>query len=178
MEKSTDKVTMKGNPVTLVGSSLNVGDAAPDAILTANDLSDCTIQSLKGKTLILSVVPSLDTAVCALQTKRFESEAVNLGSDVMIVTISMDLPFAQKRWCSECGVSKVMTLSDHRRGTFGEAYGVLIKEFRLLARSIFVIDPDGIIRYKEIVNEITSEPDYASALKAISHVSLSNVKTP
>ena len=127
MTKTTTAVTMKGNPVTLLGKDIEVGQTAPDATLVANDLSSFTLSSLKGKKIILSVVPSLDTGICDLQTKRFNKEAAALGQDVAILTISMDLPFAQKRWCGAAGVDKVKTLSDHRDASFGENYGVLIE---------------------------------------------------
>src|SRR5262245_4610059 len=162
--------TMKGNPVTLVGKELNVGDNAPDAALTANDLSEFKLSSLKGKKVILSVVPSLDTGICDLQTKRFNQEAAKLGDSVKILTISMDLPFAQKRWCGATHSDKIITLSDHRSGAFGEAYGVLIKGLRLLTRSIFIIDEKGKIRYKQIVPEITTEPKYDDALNALKKI--------
>ena len=162
--------TMKGNPVTLVGKELNVGDNAPDAALVANDLSEFKLSSLKGKKVILSVVPSLDTGICDLQTKRFNQEAAKLGDSVRILTISMDLPFAQKRWCGATHSDKITTLSDHRSGAFGEAYGVLIKGLRLLTRAIFIIDEKGKIRYKQIVPEITTEPKYDDALNALKKI--------
>ena len=167
MPEVTDAATMKGNAVTLVGDVVEVGASAPDATLTANDLSDFTLSSLKGKKVVLSVVPSLDTPICDLQTKRFNEEAANLGDDVAIVTISMDLPFAQKRWCGAAGVEQVVTVSDHRDASFGEAYGVLIKGLRLLARAIFIVDAEGTLRYKQIVPEITTEPNYGEALEAV-----------
>ena len=160
-------VTMKGNPVTLRGNIPEEGQQAPDAKLTANDLSETNISSYTGKKLILSVVPSLDTPVCDTQTKRFNEEAGKLGEDVQILTISMDLPFAQKRWCGATGSDKIVTLSDYRYADFGEKYGVLIENIRLLARAVFVITPDGKIVYKQIVPEITEEPDYAAALNAV-----------
>jgi thiol peroxidase len=112
------------------------------------------------------VVPSLDTPVCDLQTRRFNQEAARLGPDVQILTISMDLPFAQKRWCGAAGIERVTTLSDHREASFGTAYGVLIKELRLLARAVFVVDKDGVVRYVQIVPELSREPDYEAALAA------------
>ncbi len=154
MPQATATVTLKGNPVTLLGNDVAVGQSAPDCTLVANDLSEFKLSSLKGKKVILSVVPSLDTAVCDLQTKRFNKEATALGNDVVVLTISMDLPFAQKRWCGAAGVDRVRTLSDYRDAAFGKAYGVLIGSaplLRLLARSIFVVDVKGILRYYEIV---------------------------
>lgn len=167
MPEVANAVTMKGNPVTLIGKEVQVGQSAPDCTLVANDLSDFRLSTLKGKKVIISVVPSLDTPVCDVQTKRFNKEAANLGKDVVILTISMDLPFAQKRWCGATGSDKVKTLSDHRDAVFGQAYGVLIKGLRLLARAIFVVDNKGILRYKQLVNEITTEPNYTEALEAV-----------
>lgn len=160
-------VTMKGNAVTLIGDIPNVGDDAPNVTLTANDLSAFELSSLKGKKVILSVVPSLDTGICDLQTKAFNKEAANFGDDVVIVTVSMDLPFAQTRWCGAAGVEAVTTVSDHKEAAFGKAYGLLIDGLRLLARAVFVVDADGKIRYKQIVPEITTEPNYAEAIDAL-----------
>lgn len=166
-QTTTQTVTFQGNPLTLSGNDVQVGQPAPDATLVANDLSEFNLSSLKGKKVIISVVPSLDTSVCDLQTKRFNSEAINLGEDVSVVTISMDLPFAQTRWCGATGSDQIKTLSDHKSAAFGEAYGVLIKELRLLSRSIFVVDQEGVVQYKQIVSEITHEPDYDEALEAV-----------
>jgi thiol peroxidase len=133
----------------------------------ANDLSEFKLSSLKGKKVILSVVPSLDTGICDLQTKRFNSETIKLRSDVAVVTISMDLPFAQARWCGATGSKQITTLSDHREASFGKAYGVLIESLRLLTRAVFIVDADGVLRYKQIVGEVTTEPDYDEVLEAI-----------
>ncbi|MEJ2363841.1 MAG: thiol peroxidase, partial [Deltaproteobacteria bacterium] len=157
MQERAGLVTMKGNPVTLIGPELKVGDKAPDFIVVDNDLSQVNLESFRGKVCIISAVPSLDTPVCDMETRRFNSEASRLGSDVVVLTISMDLPFAQKRWCGAAGVDRVVTLSDHRDGSFGRAYGVLIKDLRLLARAVFVIDKEGRITYLELVKEIASE---------------------
>jgi len=167
MPEVANAVTMKGDPVTLIGNDVKIGDSAPDCTLTANDLSDFQLSSLKGKKVILSVVPSLDTAVCDLQTKRFNQEAANLGSEVAIITISMDLPFAQKRWCGATGSDQIQTVSDHRDAAFGEAYGVLVKGLRILTRAIFVVDAEGVLQYKQIVGEITNEPNYEEVLEAV-----------
>ena len=140
MIEKVGTVTMKGNPLTLVGNKVNVGDEAPDFVALANDLSEVRLSSFRGKVCIVSSVPSLDTPVCDVETRRFNSEAGSLGSDVVILTISTDLPFAQKRWCGAAGVTNVQTLSDHRDVSFGTSYGVLIKELRLLARAVFVVD--------------------------------------
>jgi len=158
---------MRGNPLTLLGNEVKPGEKAPDFVALGNDLSPVRFSSLRGKVCILSSVPSLDTPVCDLQTRRFNEEAANLGPNVQILTISMDLPFAQKRWCGAAGVTKVQTLSDHREASFGIAYGVLIQELRLLARAVFVVDAKGTIRYIQIVNELTQEPDYKAALDAV-----------
>lgn len=166
MTERKGAVTMKGNPLTLLGNALKVGDAAPDAELLKNDLAPIKISSYRGRVCILSTVPSLDTPVCDMETRRFNVEAGNLGNDVVVLTVSMDLPFAQKRWCGAAGVEKVITLSDHRHASFGEAYGVLIKELRLLARAIFVLDRKGVIQYIQLVKEITQEPYYDGALNA------------
>lgn len=162
----TQTVTFKGNPLTLVGNDVQIGQSAPDATLIANDLSEFQLSSLKGKKVILSAVPSLDTPVCDLQTKRFNSEAVNSGDNVAVITLSMDLPFAQARWCGATGSDQIKTYSDYKSASFGKAYGVLIKELRLLSRAIFVVDQDGILQYKQFVSEITNEPDYDEVLEA------------
>jgi thioredoxin-dependent peroxiredoxin len=160
-------VTMKGNPLALAGQLINVGDAAPDCELTANDMAPTKLSFYKGKVVILSTVPSLDTPVCDIETRRFNVEAGKLGREVAVLTISMDLPFAQKRWCGAAGVENVITLSDHRSAAFGTAFGVLIPALRLLARAVFVLDRQGVVRYIQIVNEIASEPDYNAVLEAV-----------
>ena len=165
MQERVGAITMKGNPLTLIGHEIKVGDQAPDAILVANNLSEVKLSSFKGKKVILSVVPSLDTPVCDLQTKRFNQEASKL-TDVAVLAISKDLPFAQKRWCGAVGASAVKTLSDYR-GNFGETYGVLIKGLGLLARSVFVIDESGKVTYIQLVKEVASEPNYDEVLKAV-----------
>ena len=167
MKERTGIATMKGNPLTLVGNEVNVGDEAPDFEVLDNDLTLVKFSSLHGKICILLSVPSLDTPICDIETKKFNEEAARLGPDVVILTISMDLPFAQKRWCVASEVTNVQTLSDHRDASFGTAYGVLIKELRLLARAVFVVDRDGIVRYVELVNELVNEPDYEAALRAL-----------
>jgi thiol peroxidase len=157
---------MKGQPLSLLGDGLKVGDKAPNFEVIANDLSQVKFSSFRGKVCIISSVPSLDTGVCDRMTRRFNEEAGGLGQDVAVLTISMDLPFAQKRWCGAAGVKNVQTLSDHREASFGKAYGVLIKGLRLLARAVFVVDKQGVIRYTEIVAELTNEPNYEAAIKA------------
>jgi len=167
MAERKDLTTMKGNPITLIGKEVKVGQKAPDAELVANDLSTAKLSSLcQGKVCILASVPSLDTPVCDTETRRFNVEAGNLGDDVVILAISMDLPFAQKRWCGGADVKNVQTLSDHRDAAFGQSYGVLIRDLRLLARAVFVVDRQGVVRYVELVKEVASEPNYEAALGA------------
>ncbi len=158
-------ITFKNNPVTLLGNEVSVGDQAPDFTVLANDLSPVTLANSKGKVRILSVVPSIDTGVCDAQTRRFNEDASKL-ENVEVLTISMDLPFAQKRWCASNGLENVQTLSDHRDASFGEAYGVLIKELRLLARSVFVVDSSDKVTYVEYVSEATNHPNYEAAIEA------------
>jgi thiol peroxidase len=167
MKERKGIITMRGNPLTLIGNEVNVGDAAPDFTVLDNNLSPINLSSFRGKTCIISSVPSLDTPVCDMETRRFNEEASRLGTDVVILTISMDLPFAQKRWCAAAGVDKVQTLSDHWDASFGMAYGVLIKELRLLARAVFLVDRKGIVQYIQLVKEVTHEPDYEEVLKAL-----------
>lgn len=166
MKERTGLVTMQGNPLTLVGNEVKVGQPAPDAELVANDLSTVRLSSFGGKVRIITSVPSLDTPVCDVETRRFNEEAGRLGDGLVVLTASMDLPFAQSRWCGAAGVKNVRTLSDHRDASFGTSYGVLIKGLRLLARAVFVVDRKGVVRYQELVREVASEPDYGAALKA------------
>jgi thiol peroxidase len=158
---------MHGNPLTLMGTEVKTGDTAPDATLLDNDLNPVDISSYRGKICVISSVPSFDTSVCDLETRRFNQEAENLGEDVAILTVSMDLPFAQKRWCGAAGVESVATLSDHRDASFGNSYGMLIKELRLLARAVFILDREGIIKYIQVVNELSEEPDYDEIIEEI-----------
>jgi thiol peroxidase len=167
MEERTGLVTMKGKPVTLIGPAIKVGQKAPDFEVTANDLSPVKFSSFAGKVCIIASVPSLDTSVCDLETRKFNEKAAQLGSDVVVLTISMDLPFAQKRWCGAAGIKNVQTLSDYRDASFGRAYGVLIKDLRLLARAVFVVDKKGVVRYLQIVPEIATEPDYDAVLNVV-----------
>lgn len=158
-------ITFKGNPVTLLGTEVKVGDKAPDFTVLANDLTPVTLSDSKGSVRLISVVPSLDTGVCDQQTRRFNEEAANLEG-IKILTISVDLPFAQKRWCGAAGIENVQTLSDHRELSFGKAYGVAIEELRLLARAIFVIDSNDVVTYVEYVSEATNHPNYEAAIEA------------
>src|SRR5699024_2520024 len=159
-------ITFQGNPVTLVGEQVKVGDKAPDFTVLANDLSPVSLADSEGKVRLISVVPSLDTGVCAAQTRRFNEEAGNLSDDVQILTISVDLPFAKARWCGAEGIDAVQTLSDHKDLSFGKAYGTVIEELRLLARSVFVVDKDDNVTYVEYVTEVTDHPNYDAALEA------------
>ncbi len=162
-------VTLKGDPLPVYGKPLNKGDKAPNFKLhqrSAKGMKDVSLDDYRGKVLILSVVPSLDTPVCATQTKRFNQEAANLPEDICVLTVSTDLPFAQARFCGDNGINKIETASDHRDTSFGEAYGTLIPPLRILARSLFVVGKDGTIRHVEYVPEIGNEPDYDAALKA------------
>ena len=157
--------TLKGNPLTLVGPELKPGDQAPDFSLVDNGLKAVTLNDTGNSVRIFSVVPSLDTPVCDAQTKRFNEEAARLP-DVEIYTVSMDLPFAQKRWCGAFGVDKVKMLSDHKDGSFGASWGTLIKELRIESRAIFVVNKDNSIRYVEYVKEVADFPNYDAALAA------------
>ncbi|MGE7823367.1 thiol peroxidase [Paenibacillus sp. NPDC093718] len=159
--------TFKGNPITLIGPQLKAGDAAPDFTVSKNLLEDVSLKDYAGKIKLISVVPSLDTGVCDAQTRRFNEEAAGLGDDVVILTISADLPFAQARWCGAAGVDRVITLSDYKSRSFGEAYGVLIKEFQLDMRSIFVVDTNDTITYVEYLGEMTDHPNYEAAIDAV-----------
>lgn len=170
MEERKGLITMKGEPLTLMGNEVKVGEPAPDFEVLANDLSPVKLSSFRGRVCIISSVPSLDTQVCDTMTRRFNQEAVSLGEDVVVLTVSMDLPFAQKRWCGAAGVKNVQTLSDHRDASFGKAFGVLIKELRLLARVVFVVDKSGVVRYIQIVDELTTEPDYEAVLNAVNEL--------
>lgn len=167
MQEYPNSITMHGSPLTLMGNHIKVGDPAPDFEALNNDLQPVKLSNYRGKVVVISAVPSLDTPVCDMQTRRFNSEATQLGDDVVVLTLSMDLPFAQKRWCGAAGADKVVTLSDHRQAAFGESYGMLIKELRLLARAVFVVDRQGIVRYVQLVKEVSQEPEYDSILTAV-----------
>ncbi|RNC71817.1 MAG: thiol peroxidase [Desulfuromonadales bacterium] len=166
MQERTGIITFKGNPMTLLGPELRVGDTAPAFSAVDTGLAPVSLADFAGKVVIISAVPSLDTPVCDTETRRFNQEAATLPDNVVVLTVSLDLPFAQKRWCGAAGIERVKTLSDYRDRAFGLAYGVVIKELMLLSRSIFVIDQKGIIRDIQHVPEVTSEPDYAAVLAA------------
>lgn len=164
------KVTVRGTPFELDGKSVEVGDKAPNFEVVKTDLSTVTLENFKGQVLVLASVPSLDTPVCDIEGRRFNEEVTKLSPDVKVLIISMDLPFAQKRWCGAAGIdpdkAQLITLSDHRFASFGMNYGVLIKDLRLLARAVFIVSRDGVIKYKEIVHEVSHEPNYDAALAA------------
>lgn len=166
-EERTGVITFKGNPMTLLGPDVKVGDPAPDFRVVNNDLQPVALPDSRGKVRLIAVVPSLDTGVCDTMTRKFNEQAARLPDEVVVYTVSMDLPFAQKRWCGNAGIEKVKTLSDYQDRSFGLNYGVLIKELKLLTRSVFVVDEDGKVAYREIVKEVTDEPDYESALAAV-----------
>lgn len=159
-------ITFKGNPVTLLGSEVKVGDKAPDFTVLAAGLVPYSLADGTGKVRLISVVPSIDTGVCDAQTRRFNEEAAKLDN-VEVLTVSVDLPFAQARWCGAAGIENVKMLSDHRDLSFGEAFGVAIKELRLLARAIFVLDAENNVTYVEYVSEATNHPDYEKAIAAV-----------
>jgi thiol peroxidase len=161
----TGVITFKGGPLTLVGPEIRAGDAAPDFTASGQDLSPVSLSDLKGQTVVLSVVPSLDTPVCEIQTKRFNEEAAKLRG-TKLLTISMDLPFAQKRFCGAHGIDNIQVVSDYKDRSFAQAWGLYIKELGLLARAVYVVGKDGKVAYAQVVKEVTQEPDYAPALEA------------
>ena len=165
-EERKAAVTMRGNPLTLVGPELRAGQKAPAFTATGKGLAPASLDQFKGKVKIISAVPSVDTPVCDAETRRFNEEAGKLPGDVQILTISMDLPFAQARWCGAAGVDKVTMLSDYKSAEFGEKYGALIKELHLLARAVFVVDKNDNVTHVEYVKEVANHPDYEAALNA------------
>jgi thiol peroxidase len=172
--EQTGVVTMGGNPMTLSGSSLAVGDKAPDFTVLDQELKPKTLKDFSGKFKVISVTPSLDTKVCDMQIHWFNEDAANQPEDVAVMNISMDLPFALARFCSTKGIDKAIALSDHRDASFGQNWGVLMKEMRLLARAVFIVDKDDVIQYIEIVPEVTDHPDYESAIKALEKLTKGN----
>jgi thiol peroxidase len=169
-EDAKREVVFKAGSVTLAGPELKPGDAAPDFKLAANNLSEVTLADSKGKYRVITTLVSLDTQICDIQAKRFDEEAAKLSKDVAVYVVSMDLPFAQKRWCGTSSAANIKTLSDYRDASFGTSYGVLMKENRLLSRSVFVIDPENKIVYAEYVKDTARQPNYESALKALKAV--------
>ena len=166
METRTNLVTGRGNPLTLEGAGVKVGQQAPNFRATTTEMKDVSLSDYRGKTVILTSYPSIDTSVCANQVRSFNQRAAALGDNTVILAISLDLPFAQKRWCAAEGVENVIPLSDYKFNEFGKAFGLRIRENGLLARATYIIDPQGVIKYEEIVPEITSEPNYEAALAA------------
>lgn len=166
-QERTGVATLKGNPLTLIGPELKAGDKAPDFTVNKDLMNQVSLAEYAGKVKLISVVPSLDTGVCDAQTRRFNEEASKLGDNVVILTVSVDLPFAQSRWCGAAGVDKVVTLSDYKTKSFGEAYGVLIKELQLDMRSIFVVDANDTIQYVEYLSEMTNSPNFEAAIDAV-----------
>jgi len=167
MSATASRVTLHGEPMALAGEPPAIGRPAPEATLVDNDLKPVRLSSFRGRVLLLGAVPSLDTPVCDLDARRFNEEAAALGENVRVLVISMDLPFAQKRWCGAAGADRLTVLSDHREAAFGRACGVLIERLRLPARALFVLDRDGGLRYAQIVPEVSQEPDYEAALNAV-----------
>jgi thiol peroxidase len=170
MDKATERaaaVLFKGNPATLLGAEVKVGDTAPDFRVVDNGLQPVTLATDAGKVRLITVVPSLDTPVCDAMTRKFNQDAAALPDAVVVYTISVDLPFAQKRWCGNAGIDKVKTLSDYQDRSFGLNYGVLLKDLKLHARAVFVVDANGKVAYVELVPEVTAEPDYIAALNAV-----------
>lgn len=164
------EITLNGNKFSLFGAELNAGLKAPDFTLAANDLSDVSLKDFKGRVVVLSAVPSLDTPTCSIETAHFNKEAGKLGDKVKILTVSKDLPFAQARWCAAQGVKNLQTLSDYKNTSFSQDYGLLIKGLYLLTRAVFVIDGEGIIRYVQFVKEVSNEPDYKAVLDAVNEL--------
>lgn len=167
MNERSGIITFKGNLFTLLGPEIKVGEKAPDFKVVDNSLAAVSLASYSGRIKVISAVPSLDTPVCDMETRRFNQEAAGLPENVVVLTISLDLPFAQKRWCGAAGIDRVTTLSDYQERSFASAYGIMIKELKLLARAVFVIDADDTVRYIQIVPEVTSEPDYAAVMAAV-----------
>ena len=157
----------KGNPLTLLGNQIKPGDAAPEIIASDNTLKDVKLSDFKGKVVVVSVFPSIDTCVCATQTRTFNKRATELSEDVVILTMSKDLPFALGRFCAAEGINNIHTLSDFKFSKFGLEYGFLVKENQLLARGVVVIDKNGVVKYKEITKDILDEPNYDLAIAAV-----------
>jgi len=166
-EERIGGATFKGNPMTLVGPEIKVGDKAPDFSVLAQDMSEINRGKDAGKVRLFLSVPSLDTPVCDTEAKRFNEAAAGFGENVLVYAVSVDLPFAQKRWCGATGSDRIKTLSDHRNVSFGEAFGTHVKELRLLSRAVFLVDPNDVVQYVEYVKEIGEEPNYEAALAAL-----------
>lgn len=167
LQERTGIATLGGNPITLLGPEIKVGDQAPDFKVNKDLMTEVSLADYAGKVKLISVVPSVDTGTCDAQTRRFNVEADKLGDDVVILTISVDLPFAQSRFCGAAGIDKVVTLSDYKNRSFGQAYGVLIKEIQLDQRAIFIVDANDTVRYVEYLTEMSHHPNYEAALEAL-----------
>lgn len=161
---------MHGKPLTLIGPEIKVGDKAPDFRLLTNDLKTVSLSNYEDKIKLISVIPSLDTSVCNAQTRRLNEEMNNLSKDVVVLTVSVDLPFAQNRWCGAANVNNIVTLSDHKDTNFGVSYGVLIKDDRILTRTVFVLDKENVVRHVEYVSENVNHPDYEALLDAVKKI--------
>jgi thiol peroxidase len=166
MQESSVKITFAGNPLTLLGNEIKVGDRAPEFTAVGAGLAPFKLSDVAGNTVVIAIYPSIDTGVCAAQNRRFNSEANQL-KDVVVLSISCDLPFAQSRFCAAEGLENIKTISDHKDLEFGQKYGFWIKELRLLARGTVVIDKSGVVRYVEYVSEVTHEPNYEAALAVV-----------
>lgn len=164
MEKNNQKITSKGNPLTLIGKEIKVNDKAVDFTVLNNSFQEVKLSDYDGKVKILSLFPSIDTGVCSKQAHTFNKEAAELGDDIVILAISNDLPFALNRFCGAEGINNIITLSDHKTLDFSTKYGFLVEELRLIARGVIVIDKNNVVQYVEYVSEITNEPDYDTAL--------------
>lgn len=170
MNPTNTNLTFQGNKLNVTGNELKVGSPFPQFKLTGTDMKDITNDSIKGKVAVISIIPSIDTSTCQLQTKRFNKEATEFTKDVVVLTVSEDLPFAQKRWCGAEGVDKVTTASDYKYRTFGASTGTWMPDMGLLARAVVVVDKSGIIQYVDYVPVLSDEPDYASALKKVREI--------
>lgn len=160
-------IEMGSGPVTLMGNEIKLGDKAPDFTVSDKNLKDTKLSDFKEDIIVISVVPSIDTPTCDIQTRKFNKEATSLGKNVKVLTISMDLPFAQSRWCGAANVEHVVTLSDYKNSDFGMKYGLLIKEVRLLARAVLVLDKNRNVKHFELEKVVKNEPNYADAMKVV-----------
>ena len=167
MAKSNDTIKMKGNPLKVEGRCIEEGSPAPAFKLTGTDMAEVPSSAFAGKVVVLTSIPSIDTPVCAVETKRFNQEASSLSGDVVVVAVSRDLPFALKRWCGAEGVARVIPLSDFKHRSFGKDFGVELPDLGLLARAVFVIDKSGKVKHVEYVTEVADEPNYAEAIQAV-----------
>jgi thiol peroxidase len=168
--KTKQTVTMQGKSLTLEGNEVKIADKAPRFTLTDNNMNNVTMEDFAGKTLVILTLPSLDTSTCDAEARRFNTEAAKMSGDIKILAVSMDLPFAQKRWCAQAGIDKVKTLSDYKTGQFAKDYGLLIKELRLIARAVLILDKNHKVRYIQLVDEVSREPDYEEVLKALAEI--------